>query len=731
QSPDEQRRGKQLSLTRNQPPAQIPGYTLQQFLGQGAYGEVWVGMDLKTGRQVAVKFFNHRRSVDWQLLSREVEKLRFLSANRYVVQLLDVGWEADPPYYVMEYIDNGSLEDHIRQQGALPVEEAVPIFEDIVAGVVHAHAKGVLHCDLKPANILLDEDGRPRLADFGQARLSNEQRPALGTLFFMAPEQADLEAVPDAQWDVYALGAMMYFMLTNKLPYRSGDAVRDLDSARDLVERLSVYRKSIEQSPPPVAHRRIKGVDRGLIEIIDRCLARDPSQRFSSAQSIWDALKSRQQQKAALPLKVLGFIGPLLLLAVAGLFTARSFNLATQKSENTVFQHVIRSNESEALTVSVLVANTLDRYYRAVETANDESLLKSVKSALQDPELKQLLTDLREAQTKLRDEKTNGDDFEKTRQEFVEHDARKPLQTTMENLITNPRKPAEVASWILLGPYGTQLAAAYDSAGTRPTIGRNYAYRTYFHGGIDDFKSGENPSPNQRIQKTHLSAPLRSTATNTWKIAVTTPVLDDDGSLLGVMGLTVEVGNIVRFPRQEQNDDDARYLMLVDGRPGEYEGLILQHRLLQKLRSETGTVPPRFADYRVPETFANGMFTDPIAADVLGEAYRKKWIAAKKNVVVEVAGLDATYNDTKLYVLVVEDYNESMKAIHELGSSLSREGLLALLNCICVVGVLWYFVSRRMVEKPTSRVLRQPSQNSTTSMQDMTTLVGQPPDARK
>jgi len=310
QSPDEQRRAKQLSLTRNQPPAQIPGYTLQQFLGQGAYGEVWVGTDLKTGRQVAVKFFNHRRSVDWQLLSREVEKLRFLSANRYVVQLLDVGWEADPPYYVMEYIENGSLEDHLRLHGAMNVGDAVPMFEDIVAGVVHAHAKGVLHCDLKPANILLDEDGRPRLADFGQARLSNEQRPALGTLFFMAPEQADLEAVPDAQWDVYALGAMLYFMLTNELPYRSGDAVRDLDSARDLVERLAVYRKSIELSQSPVAHRRVTGIDRSLIDIVDRCLSRDPEHRFSSAQSILDALHSRQQQKAALPLKVLGFIGP-------------------------------------------------------------------------------------------------------------------------------------------------------------------------------------------------------------------------------------------------------------------------------------------------------------------------------------------------------------------------------------------------------------------------------------
>ena len=80
---------------------------------------------------------------------------------------------------------------------------------DVATGLVHAHGKGVLHCDLKPANVLLDQDGKPRLADFGQSRLSTEQAPALGTMFYMAPEQADLAAAPDVRWDVYALGALL------------------------------------------------------------------------------------------------------------------------------------------------------------------------------------------------------------------------------------------------------------------------------------------------------------------------------------------------------------------------------------------------------------------------------------------------------------------------------------------------------------------------------------------
>ena len=91
QSPEGQQRARDLSLSKSRPPIEIPGYEIQQFLGAGAYGEVWVGADKNTGRRVAIKFYAHRSGVDWALISREVEKLVFLSADRYVVQLLDNG----------------------------------------------------------------------------------------------------------------------------------------------------------------------------------------------------------------------------------------------------------------------------------------------------------------------------------------------------------------------------------------------------------------------------------------------------------------------------------------------------------------------------------------------------------------------------------------------------------------------------------------------------------------
>ena len=238
QSASDQSASQKLSMQATTPPAEVPGYRLQQFLGAGAFGQVWVGRDLNTGRDVAVKFYLHRGGVNWSLLSREVKNLVQLSADRYVVQVLEVGWDADPPYYVMELITGGSLEDMLQKRHRLTVTEAVDMFRKMCIGLNRCHAKGVLHCDIKPANILLGDDHEPRIADFGQSRLSNDQTPALGTLFYMAPEQADLNSTPDASWDVYALGAIMYRMLTGDPPYRNDHIIKQVDTAGSLHKRL-------------------------------------------------------------------------------------------------------------------------------------------------------------------------------------------------------------------------------------------------------------------------------------------------------------------------------------------------------------------------------------------------------------------------------------------------------------------------------------------------------------
>src|SRR5262245_46604945 len=194
QTPEEQGDRRNESILPHQPPAPTPGFQPLRRIGKGAYGEVWLGTDLTTGRKVAIKFYAHRRCVDWSDVVGEVEKLVLLAENRSIVQILHFGKDGERPYYVMEYLENGSLADWIKRDGCPSLHTTVEILRQTAQSLVHAHAKKVIHCDLKPANILLDQDRRPCLADFGQSRLSSDHAPALGTFFYMSPEQADLRA---------------------------------------------------------------------------------------------------------------------------------------------------------------------------------------------------------------------------------------------------------------------------------------------------------------------------------------------------------------------------------------------------------------------------------------------------------------------------------------------------------------------------------------------------------
>src|SRR6516162_4269329 len=339
--PQECQRSEQLSLQPLRPPTQVPGYEPERFLGRGAYGEVWVAVDCNSGRRVAIKFFSRRGRQDWSSLSREVEKLGLFFNDRYVVQLFKVGWDADPPYYVMEYLENGSLDEQL--QGLLPLERAVTLFREIATGLMHAHNRGVLHCDLKPANILLDNEHKPRLADFGQARLVHEQAPALGTLYYMAPEQADLRAIPDARWDVFSLGVLFYRMLVGELPYRTDAAVSELEKVRGLEPRLETYRRILRESPRPRAHRDDPEVDRPLVQIIDRCLALDPKKRFPNVQAVLSALDARTLQRDRRPLLLLGALGPALLLGGMFLFARSMIRLAVDDTKEQIIEWVQNS----------------------------------------------------------------------------------------------------------------------------------------------------------------------------------------------------------------------------------------------------------------------------------------------------------------------------------------------------------------------------------------------------
>src|SRR5690348_6968292 len=145
-------------------------YRLDELLGRGGMSEVWRADDLELGRRVAIKLL--APDADTARFEREARAFASL-AHPNVTQVFDYGRENGRPYMVLEYAPGGTLENRLRAGRPLPDDEAWAIAGGIAAGLAHAHARGVIHRDLKPANVLFDEEGRPKIADFGIARLAS------------------------------------------------------------------------------------------------------------------------------------------------------------------------------------------------------------------------------------------------------------------------------------------------------------------------------------------------------------------------------------------------------------------------------------------------------------------------------------------------------------------------------------------------------------------------------
>jgi serine/threonine protein kinase len=728
QSTEEEQQARELSLKTTRPPVDVPGYDAQRLLGRGAYGEVWVGVDQNTGRQVAIKFFAHRSGVDWTLLSREVEKLVYLSADRYVVQLLDVGWDAEPPYYIMEYIENGSLEDLIRQQGPLPVGEAADIFAEVAIGLMHAHGKGVLHCDLKPANILLDQDNKPRLADFGQSRLSHEQSPSLGTLFYMAPEQADLTAMPDAQWDVYALGAILFCMLTGTPPYRSEAHVKGIEAAHDLETRLARYQSAIVTAPIPNEHRRIPRIDRALIEIIDRCLAVSPERRFPNVQAVIDALNARDLAKVRRPLMFLGFVGPLLLFVVMALFGLRGYDDAISESEEFITLRARESNDFAAKFAASSIEGEIRRYFRVARSEAEQPELHELWATISQSDIVQ----------QLNRPTASAEEVELLRHTFSDDPGRQQLYDYLRRRIDSylqrlQEEPSELklASIFVVDKTGRMLAGAYDDPTTvNLSAGWNYSYRTYFHGGPADLSEDHRDWQDRGsrdvkpITETHFSAAFQSTTTGIWKVAVSTPIFKDNdpkAEVLGVLAMTVNLGD---FAYLRTNYHPDRFAVLIDGRLGPNYGVLLQHPLFDQLAA-TRTGEARH--FRIDksqllqiQSDITYRYRDPVAEADGGQDFRGDWIPATEWVQLP----DGPEDMQQMIVLVQERYTKAIEPVHNLGSKLKREGIWALVGVIAVVLVLWYVVVR-VLSEPRLMTRRGPTANGNsppTPVQNLSTL---------
>ena len=740
QSNDDRRQARDLSLEPARPPAKVPGYQIQQFLGSGAFGEVWSATDLKTGRRVAIKFYTRRNRNDIQMLAREVEKLVVLEADRYVVQLLDVGWEADPPYYVMEYIEHGSLEDRLKTGFPMQVDQATNLFKEIATGMMHLHRKGVFHCDLKPGNVLLDQDGHPRVADFGQSRLSTDETPALGTLFYMAPEQADMTAVPDASWDVYSLGCLLFSMLTGKPPYHSADLAAQIETTAAVGERLLKYRDALYAAEKPTAHRKVAGVDRALADTIDRCIAANPNERYNSIESVLAALENRDIAQARRPLMLLGILGPLLLLTVFGLFGMWAFIQAETQANEAVGKKAIEGNDYTAKLVSRIAQQQIEEYFRSVtDLAYDDSFAAEYQQAMANESLMKLRYQLADP--------ADNSKLNELRQQYQQHPAIEPLQEKLEYRLENPGNVfPKAASWFICDRLGNQVASAFPME--NKTLGQNFAYRTYFSGAAEDAKHSDIPpvgpapvSPSdaalnettiagaterQIIDRPYLSPVFKSTQTNTWKVAFSAPIVSNN-QVIGIVAVTAELGDFVIFEAK-----DTRYWMLVDERKN---GVILGHPIYRDLKNKNLPVPQALSEVSIDIEKAKRFnksnlldFKDPIGKLDIGEdrnvysKYDHDSIVSVEPVSMKPAVSPLKSDDavaaravpqTAFSVLVVHNQEDVLADVKALEHRLNRLAILASFVIMLVLACMGYFVYR-LLRASKSRLM-QPSLNDMAS----------------
>jgi len=661
---------RELSLRGAQPPVKVPGYEQEQFLGSGAYGEVWVAVNRNSGRKVAIKFYTRRGGLDWASLAREVEKLRYLFSDRYVVQLFEVGWESDPPYYVMEFMENGSLEDLLRT-GTLSTHDAVTFFREIAVALVHAHNKGILHCDLKPANILLDHDRRPRLADFGQSRLTNEMAPALGTLFYMAPEQADLTAIPDARWDVYAIGAVMYRMLSGQPPHYQNEPL----STGNLEAQLEAYRELIHRSPKPQEHRSVPGVNAELASIIERCLEPNPSRRFTNPEAVVAALDAWQLRRVRRPIMFFTGVGFALLLIMIATMGAYLFQAAVNTARDGVIDRALEGNQFAARSEARQLGMQIQFRWAQLEAAG------------RDPEIRDLIS--------------KAEKLESDPKACAELDALLAVRRARSDRQFDEANQSSL--WFIEDHLGYQRGTAPPVESQRHQY---RGFRDYFHGLGYELKDTTGPA------KTIISEPHRSmvyrrkSEEKNWSVAFSVPIWDDPHHIfaeqIGVVGVTIDLKGKTRVSGTRE-----RFAVLIDTRPDATgrRGLIIRHPYLEELHDGAEVVPyyskqiVDWADAGKSEFTSDEDYHDPV-----GGAFEGSWLASVERVMVRPE--DGNPINSGWVILVQERKDEILQPVADLQWQLGRGSVIASGFLILVILVMWTGTVSVLDSSPKSRMTR-------------------------
>jgi serine/threonine-protein kinase len=299
-----------------------PRYRSPRRIGRGAMGDIYLATDELLGREVAVKVLADRYAADAgirQRFKREALAAARISGEPGAITIFDVGdWE-DRPFIVMEYLSGGSLEDRISRKGAQPPARALAWLDQAASALDAAHRHGIVHRDVKPANLLLDDRGEVRVADFGIASAAGFDSmtltgTVLGTAGYLSPEQATGERATPAS-DLYALAVVAYELLSGGRPFEN--------------ESPTAEAVAHVNAPVPSIAERCQHLPPQIDRVFQRALAKDPAGRYGSAREFVAGLRDALSRSAGTTApfaaappphqrRTAGYLLPLALLLAAG-----------------------------------------------------------------------------------------------------------------------------------------------------------------------------------------------------------------------------------------------------------------------------------------------------------------------------------------------------------------------------------------------------------------------------
>jgi serine/threonine protein kinase len=663
----------------------VAHYVLYQILGEGGFGSVWLAWDRKLQCHVAVKM-PRRESIDVERVMREARVVAGMPRHPHVVGVLAADADGDTAYIASEYIDGVTLTDWLAS--GLPSQyKAAELCQKMADALEHVHAAGVVHRDLKPDNVLMDESGEPRVTDFGlavqKADALTPEKGLVGTIPYMAPEQILTESV-DARTDVYAIGVILFELLTGERPFRGN---------------VNLLLQQIEENDPPSPRSLVDNhqISKDLESICLKCLEKPRERRYQSAGELRDDLRRflGHAPVVARPVTVFGrlsrwcrrhpsipllsgtlFLAMLVMVVVAVFLLGREVDSMQTRLVETAQE----SLDNSAMTIQRLLDSGFRERFGYVEEAANNNQLKSVLRLAN-----QRSSVLGEADVDVQD--------------WIE------LQDG-----NTTRTKTDFFSWFVCNAAGDQVARLDPDS---ETLGRSFAYRSYFTGRPHDAESSPGIVWAAGKTEPRLSDVFLTMSGKAWVLSISAPVWDDAPQadrLLGVVGVFISIrdvlDNVVETSPRTGRPTRFAYLLYERDKSGQVR--IIDHPLHSNpmATDATGRIRDEVAEATIHrdllsdgekrDPFELVEWTDPKLGPklrrVVQDLFVRDWLSAPNKVVIPRSG-----DYPRLHVVVREARDLVVEPGQDLRRNLWLFGLATLGLAVALLLPVWLLITKRLL----------------------------------